>query len=467
MVQRKETPSYAPNISTQVSPRGFKANVEIVMKALMAQGISATILAKLPRGSSWVEDLRQYAQSCQPQPRIYLLNRTLPRSADWFTPVLLPTDHPMQGEYELVVVADAVGLMLSGHRVDQLISVVDTAGETADATETLPKVEFSISLETASMQRKLSQFQTIFQASLRDNPENTALSELVTHWDEQLQVPDYTSPALLNMLFMQQAKHQERVRNQARQYRREAMTASSLTTQNEALLNTLRLKDDFLNTVGQELRTPLSTIKTALPLLASPNLKPPQRQRYLDMISRECDRQSSLINGVLDLLQLERSLSIATPEAVKLFDIVPGVVSTYQPIAQEKGIRLAYTVPNNLPSVSCPESWVRQIVIHLLNNSIRYTESGGEVWVTVQEEDEDTLILNLKDTGAGIPANELPHIFEHFYRGRQTSQYEEGAGLGLTIVQQLLLYCGGRISVDSQPSVGSHFKVRLPIYHNA
>lgn len=466
MVQWKEPPSYASKTSTEVSPRGFKANVEILMRALAAQGIAATILAKLPRGNSWIEDLRQYSQSCQARPRIYLLNRNLPRSADWFVPVLLPMDHPMQSEYELIVVADTVGLMLSGQRIEQLVSGDGTDGDTAEETDTLPKVDLSISLKTTSVQQKLSQLKVVLQASLRENPDNQALRELLNQWDKRLQVPDSTSPALLNALLMQQVKHQERIRHQARQYRREAMTASSLTTQNEALLNTLRLKDDFLNTVGQELRTPLSTIKTALPLLASPNLKPPQRQRYLDMISRECDRQSSLINGVLDLLQLERSLSTATPEAVKLFDIVPGVVSTYQPIAQERGIRLAYTVPNNLPPVSCPESWVRQIVIHLLNNSIRYTESGGEVWVTVQEEDEDTLILNLKDTGVGIPANELPHIFEHFYRGRQISQDEEGAGLGLTIVQQLLLYCGGKISVDSQPSVGSHFKVRLPIHHN-
>ena len=218
--------------------------------------------------------------------------------------------------------------------------------------------------------------------------------------------------------------------------------------------------------MGQELRSPLSSIKTALPLLASPILKPHQRQRYLDLIRQGCDRQNSLINGVLTLLQTEQSLATATPDAVNLFDVVPGVVSTYQPIAQEKGIRLAYTVPDTLAAVCCPDNWVRQIVIHLLNNSIRYTEQGGEIWVTVQSESSESkegLILNIKDTGSGILPTDLPHIFEHFYRGRQPNQ-EEGAGLGLTIVQQLLLYCGGQISVESQPGTGTHVKVRLPVH---
>jgi len=219
--------------------------------------------------------------------------------------------------------------------------------------------------------------------------------------------------------------------------------------------------------VGQELRTPLSTIKAALPLLSSPNLKPPQRQRYLEMISRECDRQVNLINGVLELLHVERTVMTAQPEPINLFDILPGVVSTYQPLAQERGIRLAYTVPNNLPAICCPETWVRQIVIQLLSNSIRYTASGGEVWVTVQPGEDDMLTINIRDTGVGIPQNELPHIFEHFYRGRQVNADDDGVGLGLAIVRQLLVYCDGQISVESQPEVGTHFTVKLPLHHPA
>ncbi|NEQ45402.1 MAG: ATP-binding protein [Leptolyngbya sp. SIOISBB] len=103
------------------------------------------------------------------------------------------------------------------------------------------------------------------------------------------------------------------------------------------------------------------------------------------------------------------------------------------------------------------------MVIQLLSNSIRFTDAGGEVWVTAQAGNKDTLTINIKDTGVGIPQNELPHIFEHFYQGRQASSDEDGVGLGLAIVRQLLVYCDGQISVESQPNVGTHFTVKLPL----
>jgi len=466
MVQRPEQLSLT---AVQISPRSFKRQLATVLDALAESQHRATILAKLPQGKQWLEDLRKYRQAIAPTPDIYLFCRRSPDYLDWLTVVPIPQAHPMQGEYSLVVISEAIALMIQGHR--EIITVptngnVSSAdGEPSEGIENSSRVRFSITFQKSAIAETLSEFRRVIQTSLLEHTHQPALKALATHWEARLHLPDQSDPAILDAILQKQAENQEKLQQKAQGYRRQAQTASSLSTQNEALINTLRLKDDFLSTVGQELRTPLSTIKTALPLLASPNLKPPQRQRYLDMISRECDRQSRLINGVLNLLQVERSLATATPDPIRLFDVVPGVVSTYQPLAQEKGIRLAYTVPNTLPLVCCPESWVRQIVIHLLNNSIRYTEAGGEVWVTANEEGEDTLALNVKDTGVGIPASELPHIFEHFYRGRQLNQEEEGAGLGLTIVQQLLLYCNGQISVESQPSMGTHFTVRLPLYH--
>lgn len=467
MVQWSTPDTLAISQPLPVSPRGFKSSLEIVVKALIQLELPATVLAKLPSGSSWLEDLKGYYQAVGPAVDIYLLTqRSLPE-ADWFTAVSVPNTYSLKGEYRLLVVAKSVGLMVLGHRQEASPSVsrerTSPSPVQGEDIEGSPKVNLSITLQPALLNQALATLRQILQSSLKENPHQPVLQSLINQWEERLRLPDQTHPALLETLLMQQSHHQEHLRQQVRQYRGQAMTASNLSSQNEALVNNLRLKDNFVNTVGQELRTPLSTIKTALPLLSSPNLKPTQRQRYLAMISRECDRQSRLINGVLDLLQLERSFATATPEAVSLFDVVPGVVSTYQPIAQEKGIRLAYTVPDTLPLVYCPESWVRQIVIHLLNNSIRHTEAGGEVWVTVQAEADGSIALNVKDSGIGIPPNELPRVFDHFFRGRQTSNDDEGAGLGLTIVQQLLLYCGGHIEVESQPKAGTHFKVKLPV----
>ncbi len=148
-------------------------------------------------------------------------------------------------------------------------------------------------------------------------------------------------------------------------------------------------------------------------------------------------------------------------EAVCLADIVPGVVSTYQPLAQEKGIMLAYTVPTELPAVWCVSGGLRQIVIHLLSNSIKYTPNGGQVWVWGRLQG-DYVQLEFRDSGIGISESEIPKIFDRFYRVRPLlSEDPGGAGLGLTIVQQLLRGCGGSISVKSKPSEGSTFTVQL------
>ncbi len=148
-------------------------------------------------------------------------------------------------------------------------------------------------------------------------------------------------------------------------------------------------------------------------------------------------------------------------ESVRLSEIVPGVVSTYQPVAQEKGIMLAYTVPTELPSVWCVSGGLRQIVINLLHNSIKFTPDGGEVWVRARIQG-DYVQLEFRDTGIGIAENEIPKLFDRFYRVRTAATEDYGgAGLGLTIVQQLLLRCGGSISVKSKLYEGSTFTVQL------
>jgi two-component system, OmpR family, phosphate regulon sensor histidine kinase PhoR len=222
------------------------------------------------------------------------------------------------------------------------------------------------------------------------------------------------------------------------------------------------LKDELIAHLIQELCTPLTNIKTALKLLESPVLKQPQRQRYLGLIRGECDRQNSLINGTTRLLALDRAPDRAGVIPIQLSQIIPGIVSTYQPLAAEKGIRLGYTIPDNLPTIICVETWLRQITIDLLHNGIKYTLDGGQVFVQASVQGE-YVQLEFRDTGIGISPAEIPRIFNRFYRVRNSLDKDNnGAGLGLTIVQNILLRCGGSISVISQVGVGSKFRVLLP-----
>jgi two-component system, OmpR family, phosphate regulon sensor histidine kinase PhoR len=223
-------------------------------------------------------------------------------------------------------------------------------------------------------------------------------------------------------------------------------------------------KDESIDHLMQELCTPISNIKTALKLLESPVLKPLQRQRYLELIRRECDRQNSLINGASRLLALERERSRSGIEAIQLSQIVPGIVSTYQPLAEEKGVRLGYTIPNNLPIIYCVEMWLRQIAIELLHNGIKYTPEGGQVYVQATVRG-DNVCIEFRDTGIGIAPAEISKIFDRFYRVRTAAhEHNHSAGLGLTIVQNILVRSGGSISVISEIGSGSKFRVLLPTH---
>ncbi|WP_071515232.1 ATP-binding protein [Geitlerinema sp. PCC 9228] len=281
------------------------------------------------------------------------------------------------------------------------------------------------------------------------------------------EVQAFGNNAFAEMLWCQQIKQQEQVRRTMLSYRQQARELDTLQSENTALQESLTWKDEFINQFSQELRTPVTNMKTALSLLNSAQLKASQRERYIQALQQGCDRQNSLIEGVVELQRLETSAPQHRLEPIHLAEVIPGVVSTFQPVAQEKSISLAYTIGEELPPVACVVGWLRKIAIELLNNSIRFTPENGRIWVYTQEKD-DKVVISFQDTGIGIPHRETYHIFERFYRVRhQNSGFEsQGAGLGLTIVQQLLSHCGGSIAVKSQAGKGSTFTVTLPVYRD-
>ncbi|MBP0022229.1 MAG: hypothetical protein J7647_32320 [Cyanobacteria bacterium SBLK] len=246
-----------------------------------------------------------------------------------------------------------------------------------------------------------------------------------------------------------------RVCRKQMQYRDEI----SRTTRDAESLKEIFTKQLFPRGI-EEIKITLTHIKTALSLLESSQLDRDRQQRYLQLLKQEYERQGSLVSGMGLLLELDRPKTFSP---IQLENFVPGIVSTYQPLAMEKGIQLGYTIPLGLPAVSCPPNWLQQIIIGLLNNSLQFTRVGGKVSVIASRQNE-FVCLAFKDTGIGIPPRELSQIFEGFYQGRIAADNGTiGAGLGLTLIRQLLLRCGGSISVVSQVDKGSIFKVLLPI----
>lgn len=384
----------------------------------------------------------------------------------------LAAESQLKREYFLLVASPAFYGLVLAHRPRSMRGMPDGAGikTNADTEDNLDRKHPLLgicSFDQAVIRKVLEEGVNAAICFGQANAASSAnLQELLISWDDlkQQNLVDTLDPLMMGKLLTKQIQRQEELWRSSAAQRRQAEILPLLQQENEELLGALRSKDEFVKTMGLELRTPLSTMKTALSLLNSPSVKPPQRQRYMEMLSQQCDRQSSLISGVLDLIQLESEVEQNPAESVRLSEVVPGVVSTYQPLAQEKGVMLGYVVPEDLPLVSCSVSWVKQIVINLLHNSIKFTLKGGQVWVRSRQQG-DFIQIEFRDSGVGIAAADIPRIFDRFYRVRNTLIDDfHGVGLGLAIVQQLLLRCGGSISVKSKQGEGSVFSVLLPIH---
>lgn len=467
-----------PSQSLNVSLDTLKSVVGALIDVLIEGKLSANLWVKLPSTDDWLTQLKRYQSSIGSSQKIYWC-RSL--GEDWvegkeevegrdnaqdncqFFPVPLVTGSQLKQEYFLLVLAETFSsLIVASGFYPPESSIVTSQPQTQ-------QLQAIYTFEPRVIQRVLEGIEGAIAVNDSIADELKALYEI--------QLPQLSSgeeKALLTRLLVKQIQHTEEMHHPevTSELRLDdsvvSLTQTELTTLVDNAKTAPPLRDERLNTdelfkrVAQELRTPLTSMKTALKLLDSTHLKPAQRQRYFQLLNTECDRQNSLIAGLLDLVQLDSEPQPAIMPSVQLLDIVPGVVSTYQPLAQEKGIQIGYTIPQNLPPVACAEMWLRQIVINLLHNSLKFTPTAGQVNVkaTVQGE---YIQLGFKDTGIGLAASEMPRIFDSFYRGRSNLGENTGAGLGLTIVQQLLLRCGGSISVSSRLGEGSHFKVLLPV----
>lgn len=448
----------SPPPKMRLSPATLLSLVRSQIDILIERQIAATLWVKLPPGKIWYSELVRYQSSVEASGVIYscqMVERRKERNASAALTLVPPFRHvgvqllpnrSLQREYFLIVLSPQFNSLIVVHR--PLKKRKNRLSSRVNSSHTLPLLTIN-SIDPKVIQEVLDGI----KQQVRGSVSAIAPGDLVCS--------GVSEPTLISQLLTQQLQRQDEIN-------RQKMTRQKvkLQQQNQQLHHKERHKDEYLNNVCQELRTPLTHMKTALSLLNSPSLKPPQRQRYLQMLNTQCDRQSSLITGLLDLVNLEHNLPGTPLESVRLADIVPGVVSTYQPVAQEKGIMLAYTIPTDLPPVCCVSGGLRLIVINLLHNSIKFTPDGGQVWVRGRVH-SDYVYLEFRDTGIGIAESEIPKIFDSFYRVRSgTTEDSSGPGLGLTVVQNILWRSGGSISVKSKLNEGSSFLVQLPILND-
>jgi signal transduction histidine kinase len=241
-----------------------------------------------------------------------------------------------------------------------------------------------------------------------------------------------------------------------------------------------RLKSEFVSTVSHEMRTPLTTIKALTRLLMRDGLDEVKRREYVETISVECDRQIDFVLNLLDLSRIEGGVLRVNHELVDVHEVIASVVKSELRAAEKRNHELRVESKDDVPPACGDPKELRRVLSNVVENAIKYTPDGGRIILSAGKEDSHVAI-NITDNGRGIPAEDLPILFDKFHRGRParhsaamadgTTNAEfledadvSGVGLGLYLAKNVMERMGGRITVKTEVGLGSTFTLHLPLW---
>lgn len=246
---------------------------------------------------------------------------------------------------------------------------------------------------------------------------------------------------------------------------------SELEKANKQLTRLNQVKSDFISIVSHELRTPLTSIKSFAEIMLDDlgDHDPETQRRYLSIINSESDRLSRLITDILDLQKIDSGKMDWHDEMINVVDVVRRAVDTFSSSYAEKGLTLEFETEAPCMMTEAAPDRIYQVVANLLSNGCKFTESGG-VTVRMQLVEAPypysadlSIRIMVRDSGVGIPTDEVRRIFDRFYQVDQSQgRKHEGAGLGLSICKDIIEHYHGEITVESVPGKGSSFYVFLP-----
>ncbi|WJI23219.1 ATP-binding protein [Thermosynechococcus sp. B0] len=220
------------------------------------------------------------------------------------------------------------------------------------------------------------------------------------------------------------------------------------------------IKDDFLSTVSHELRTPMANMKMAIYMLKQ-FATDDRQKRYLDILANECNRETELINDLLDLQRLEAGRSQIQQEVIDLDSWLPSVLEPFRNRMQQRQQSLEILRPATLPPLLSNRHALARILAELLNNACKYSPAGAQIVVRFDPIGGDRLQIQVSNPSE-IPSEELPRIFEKFYRIPNADPWQQGGtGLGLALTQKLVEQLQGEISADSEAGITT-FTLSLP-----
>jgi two-component system phosphate regulon sensor histidine kinase PhoR len=224
------------------------------------------------------------------------------------------------------------------------------------------------------------------------------------------------------------------------------------------------MRDQFVDTATHELRTPLANIKAYAETLALADvIDVEQQKQFLNTINSEATRLARFVDDLLSVSSMELGSLSLNKQVTDLGRMLSEVLTKIRPQIEEKQLTLEVALPEKMPEPELDKDKISAVLVNLLGNAVKYTPEGGRVTFRVNVTDQQ-IDIAVEDTGVGIAAEELPKVFEKFFRSQDPRVQEQtGTGLGLALAHEVVRLHGGRITVESELNKGSTFSVLLPL----
>ena len=242
-----------------------------------------------------------------------------------------------------------------------------------------------------------------------------------------------------------------------------AQLAAAFNQMSQQVHNLDEARNQFVSNASHELKTPLATMKILVESMIYQDDMPGElRQEFLTDINKEIDRLSSVVGDLLTLVHIDSHKLRLRREMMVFADTVRDTVKRLQPLAQKRGQEIVVEISDVCEMFADPGK-LAQVCYNIIENGIKYTPDGGKITVTLHRMGRDA-VLEISDTGVGIPADDVEHVFDRFYRvDKARSRDTGGTGLGLSIVQQIVRLHAGSVTVQSEQGKGTTFTVQLPV----
>lgn len=233
--------------------------------------------------------------------------------------------------------------------------------------------------------------------------------------------------------------------------------------QMQKLEETDRLRRELISNVSHDLRTPLSSMQGYLEMLMRPSITEEDRQTFMDIAFKHCRRLTQLVKELFELSKLDAGRMAPELEDFSLAELLQDVVQKYSLAAQQKSIDLSAPQTDHLYMVNADIALIERVLENLIDNALRYTPEDGSIELTLTHR-LSSVEIGIQDTGIGLADEDIPHIFERYYRAQQPADFhQQSTGLGLAIVKRILELHGSVIRVESKQHEGTRFQFPLPL----